>query len=383
MKTSRRALPVALMAASLAGCSWLSSGEPVRPPSPLPEIAGPVQGDVLWTRDLGGEADNGRLQPVREGDRLFVASGNGIIAALDIRNGGVAWQSDVDARITGGVGVGSGLVLAGTAEGRVIALDQSTGAERWRTELSSEVLATPVASGRTVVARTNDGKVVGLAAADGQRLWSFEREVPVLSLRGSASPVISGNSVICGLDGGKLVNLDISSGLPLWEVAVAYPTGRSDLDRVVDIDGDPLVAGDAVFVATYQGYLAAVNLQTGAMGWSTPFSSYSGFAADSSTLFASDDLDHVSAIDPGTGSVRWTQKQLGGRRLSGPVAAGGWVAVGDLEGYVHWLDAATGDIRGRSKVTGSPVVGRLVAYGGTVYALGAEGEVGAVRVPAR
>lgn len=381
MKTPCRAILMAVAAASLAGCSWFGSGKPVRPVSPLPSIANPVQAEALWNRDVGGGASSGRLQPVRQDNRLYVATGDGIVAALDTGNGSIVWRSDVDARISGGVGVGAGLVLAGTAEGRVIALSGETGAERWRTELSSEVLSAPAATQGVVVARTNDGKVVGLSASDGQRLWSFEREVPVLSLRGSASPVVSGSNVICGLDGGKLVNLAVATGQPVWEIAVAYPTGRSDLDRVVDIDGDPLVAGDGVFVATYQGYLAAVNRETGVVGWSIPFSSYSGFAANSDLLFATDEIGHVWAIEPASGSVRWTQKQLSGRRLSGPVAVNGWVAVGDLEGYVHWLDAATGEIRGRSKIVDSPVMGGLVADSRTVYGIGTEGEIGAVRAP--
>ena len=378
-----RAVIVSLLAAWLTACDWFTSGQPVRPVSPLPSIASPVAGGLLWMRDLGGKASSGRLQPVLQGDRLFVAAGSGVIAALDARSGGVAWQSDVNARVTGGVGVGAGLVLAGTAEGRVIALDRDTGVERWRSELTSEVLSAPAASQGVVVARTNDGKIVGLGAGDGQRLWSFEREVPVLSLRGSASPVISGDEVICGLDGGKLVNLQLATGRPLWEIAVAYPTGRSDLDRVVDIDGEPLVAGGGIFVATYQGYLSAVDRATGKIAWSIPFSSYSGFSASSDTLFATDDLDHVWAIEPATGDVRWTQKALSGRRLSGPAAVGSWVAVGDLDGYVHWLDDSTGEVRGRDRIGDSPITGRLVAGGGAVFGAGSEGEIGAVRAPAR
>jgi outer membrane protein assembly factor BamB len=381
MRAFGRIFAVGLLGTCLAACDWFTSGEPVRPVSPLPSIAVPVQGNVLWTRDLGGKASSGRLQPALQGDRIYVASGNGIVAGLDARSGGVAWQSDVDARITGGVGVGAGLVLTGTAEGRVIALDSGTGAERWRSELSSEILSSPAANRGVVVARTNDGKVIGLGAGDGQRLWSFEREVPVLSLRGSASPVIVGDEVICGLDGGKLVNLQLATGRPLWEIAVAYPTGRSDLDRVVDIDGEPLVAGEGIFVATYQGYLSAVSRTTGTVAWSIPFSSYSGLAASADTLFATDDLDHVWAIEPSTGKVRWTQKTLSGRRLSGPAAIGGWVAVGDLEGYVHWLDDATGEIRGRNRIGDSPITGSLVAGSGAVYGIGSEGEIGAVSPP--
>lgn len=372
-----------IASAVLSACSWLAPEKPVQPVSPLEQIASPVQGQVLWSRDIGGEKDYDTLRPALQNGRIVVASEKGIVVSVDAVTGNIAWQQDIDARISGGVGAGMGLALVGTPEGVLVGLDQNTGAERWRQTLTSALLAAPAAGQGIVVARTNDGKIAGLGAADGSPVWTFEREVPVLSLRGESSPVVAGTQVLCGLDVGKVVALDISTGQPDWEATVAYPTGRSDLDRVVDIDGDPLVAGDAVFVTSYQGYMAAINRSTGGAGWSIPFSSYSGLAADSRSLYASDDRGYLWAIEPSTGTVLWTQKALSGRRLSVPVATGGWVAVGDLEGYLHWIEPQSGEIRGRTKATGSAVSQRILGAGDVVYVSDSEGELVAVRAPSR
>jgi len=368
----------------LAGCSWFGSEEPVRPVSPLQDIASPVTAQIAWTKDTGSGSEGLRLVPAWAGGRLFVADKSGVVMALDANGGGTLWSQDTDARVTGGVGAGAGLVLVGTAEGRVIALEQATGAERWRQDVSSEVLAAPAAARDVVVVRTNDGKVVGLGAADGAERWSYEREVPVLSLRGAAAPVIAGDYVICGLDSGKLVSLDLATGRAVWDVTIAFPSGRSDLERVVDIDAEPLVAGDALFVTAFQGGMAGVSLTTGAIGWTHPFSSYTGFSADRRALYASDENGFVWSVEPASGEARWTQKALSGRHLSGTATAGGWVVVGDLEGYVHWLDSETGAIAGRTKVVDSPIVARpLVAADGLVYVLGSEGELAALRPPVK
>ena len=369
--------------AAISGCSWLAPEEPVQPVSPLEQITAPVQGQLLWSRDIGGDTEFDTLRPSLENGRILIASEKGVVASVDAVTGSLAWQQDIDARISGGVGAGMGLALVGTPEGVLVALDQQTGAERWRQSLTSALIAAPAAGQGIVVARTNDGKIVGLSAADGSPVWTFEREVPVLSLRGESSPVVAGTQVLCGLDVGKVVALDISTGRPDWEATVAYPTGRSDLDRVVDIDGDPLVAGDAVFVTSYQGYMTAISRSTGGAGWSIPFSSYTGLAADSRTLYASDDRGYLWAIDPSTGNVLWTQKALSGRRLSMPAATGGWAAVGDLEGYLHWIEPETGEIRGRTRATGSEISQRILASGNVVYVTDIEGELVAVRAPSR
>lgn len=367
--------------ALLAGCNWFSGGKPVQPVSPLPILSNPVNGSVVWRRDTGDGNELERLTAVSWGGRIFAADEDGIVSAYEATSGGALWSADTDTQITGGVGAGDSLVLVGTAEGQVIALDSGSGNERWRHELSSEILAAPAVGNGVVVARTNDGKVMGLSAADGSWLWTFQREVPVLSLRGSATPVVAGDHVICGMDGGRLVSLEMGTGRSSWEVLVAYPTGRSDLSRVVDIDGAPLVLGNSVYVTTFQGHMAAVDLNSGEIQWSIPFSSYNGVGAGANALFATDDKGYLWAVEPSTGETLWTQRALSGRRLSPPTGLQSWVAVGDLEGYVHWVDAATGDIVGRTQAVDSAVRARMPVDADNLLVMGTEGEVASIRAP--
>lgn len=381
----RHAMRLAVLAVAvpmaISACSWLAPEKPARPVAELQNLAAPVQGAILWRKDTGEGEVGTRLQLALDGNRIFAADGSGAVMAIDAGNGSALWRTDLDVKITGGVGVGSGLVLTGTADGELVALDAASGARRWATRVSSEILSVPAAAQGVVVARTNDGKAIGFDAAAGSPLWTYERDVPVLSLRGAASPVIYGSQVVCGLDGGRLVNLDLATGKALWDVSVSYPTGRTDLERVVDIDAAPLVVGDAVFVATFQGSMAALNLATGARGWVRPFSSYNRMAAGPNALYATDEFGHLWAVEPSTGNNIWTQKSLSGRQLSPPAFVGRWVAVGDLEGYLHWIDPATGDIKGRIRVGDEPIQAPLVAAGDVVYVLAADGGLAAVRAP--
>lgn len=377
----RLLVAVWLLPAMLAGCAWFSGGEPVQVVSPLPSLSNPVSGAVVWRRDTGDGSELDRLTAASWGGRIFAADEDGIVSAYEATTGGALWSADTDTRITGGVGAGDGLALVGTAEGQVIALDSGSGNERWRSDLPSEILAAPAVGNGVVVARTNDGKVMGLSAADGSWLWTFQRDVPVLSLRGSATPVIVGNQVICGMDGGRLVSLEIGTGRSTWEVLVAYPTGRSDLSRVVDIDGAPLVLGDSVYVTTFQGHMAAVGLENGEIRWSIPFSSYNGVGAGANALFGTDDRGYLWAIEPSTGETLWTQRALSGRRLSPPTGLQGWVAVGDLEGYVHWVDAASGEIMGRTRAVDSAVRARMPLSANNILVMGTEGEVASIQAP--
>ena len=372
--------PVLLLAIT-SGCGWLAPEKPSRPVAELKDIANPVQAARLWSRDTGKGGEGTQLTPALQGGRLYVADAAGAVMSCEASSGNLIWSADLDTDITGGVGVGAGLVFAGTANGRLVALDAATGAERWSSQLSSEVLSVPVAAQNIVVVRTSDGKIVGLDAVNGGEVWSYEREVPVLSLRGSASPVIVDGQALCGLDGGRLVNLDLMSGQPVWDVAISYPTGRTDLERVVDIDAPPLVVGQSVFVASFQGAMAALDLATGGRGWTRPFSTYTPLAAGPQGLYASDEYGHVWAIMPSTGETLWQQKALSGRLLSAPAVVGRWLVVGDLEGYVHWLDSATGEVVGRTEAADSRIVAQPLVQGDQVFVMASEGELIALRAP--
>ncbi len=373
----------------LAGCStvgdWFSSAE-IDPPAPLQDIAEKVRVETRWRTDVGSGAGDRRLHLVpRYADgRLYVANADGQVMAVDAGSGRTLWSVDLDAPLSGGPGAADGLVVVGTLDAEVIALSAEDGSVRWRSGVSSEVLSTPaVALGRVLV-RTIDGKVQGLDAENGEERWRYEREIPVLTLRGTADPVISGDHALCGMAGGKLVNLDIRTGDVRWEATVTVPRGRSELERLADIDGNPLVVDGLVYVATYQGEVAAIEESSGSVLWRRKFSSYSGMAADGNKVYASDANGFVWALDADNGAARWRQEALKNRQLSDVAVLSDVVVVGDFEGYVHLLFVEDGALVGRTRIGGAPITRGVLVADGELYVMGDGGELAALKlVPVR
>ncbi|MDJ0807874.1 MAG: PQQ-binding-like beta-propeller repeat protein, partial [Gammaproteobacteria bacterium] len=246
-----RAVVLATSFVFLGACSSvtdLMAPADVDPPAELQEITEQVTASTRWQYDTGVGTDEQHLNlvPAYAAERLFVADAAGEVTALDATAGKAIWSVELDVQASGGPGLGEGLVLVGTSDAEVIAMAADTGKEKWRARVSSEVLAAPVAAMGRVIVRTVDGKVIGLDAATGEQKWLYEREIPVLTLRGDSAPVVNDNAVLCGMAGGKLVALDIVTGNLLWEATVSVPTGRSELERLADIDGDPLLSGGVV-----------------------------------------------------------------------------------------------------------------------------------------
>jgi outer membrane protein assembly factor BamB len=378
-----------LLVPLLAGCgtfadptSWLA-GDDVIEPTKLVDLDNRIAPSVAWSRRVGVGTDGHHLslRPALTAERVFVADAEGTVMALDRDSGAVAWALELDTPVSGGPGVGDGLVLLGTSEGEVIALGADEGALRWRSRAPSEVLSVPATFNGVVVAHTVDGKLVGLEATTGEERWRYEREVPVLSLRGLSSPVIVDGVIYLGLAGGKLVALRSDNGGLLWEATITIPGGRSELQRLADIDGDPLVVGGGVFAATYQGEVAAMERRSGRVAWRTSMSVYGTLAADTKNIYAADDEGRVHALDPRSGEIRWTQEALMHRRLSDVVALQETVVVGDFEGYLHWLAAEDGRLLARTRVGSEPITRGLVAADEMLYVYGDGGELAVLRVP--
>ncbi|MBG7600935.1 MAG: outer membrane protein assembly factor BamB [Gammaproteobacteria bacterium] len=379
MKTLVRLI---LLATALftSGCSFFGIEKSAVDVAELVPLAGMQTARVVWNSKLGKGADGKGVKLVAslDGSTLYVAHFDGKVEAVSTSSGASLWKTDLGIQISGGPGVGNGLVISGTTEGEVIALSQSTGSESWRATVSTDIPAVPVSARGIVVIHTNDGKLYGLDAATGGQLWLFHRATPVLSLRGAGTPVIEGNSLYSGLDGGKLVKLDLMSGRPSWETPITYASGRTELDRVVDIDGLLVLGPSLLYVVTYQGDMAAVNKSDGKVKWRTAYSSWQGVISDGRALYASDANGYVAAVNPHNGEILWRQKALSGRRLSPPVMAGNLIAVADLEGYVHWLSPEDGSIVARIEAVSSGVRAPLVAQGSVVYVYADKGELAAV-----
>jgi outer membrane protein assembly factor BamB len=381
----RLALPLLILILS-TGCStiggWFGDSDNSIPPAELKTIAQPVSVQQLWETRIGSGAEKQyiRLTPALADGRLYAASHDGTVAALDALSGQRLWQISTDAPISGGVGLSdNGLVLVGTSEGEVIALRQDNGQEAWRAQASSEVLAPPRADRGIVVVRTIDGKFTGLDARSGEQRWVYTHAMPALSLRGSAPPLVISNLVIAGLDNGKLLVLDLARGLPLTEKTIAAPRGRTEIERLIDIDSEPRAFADTLYLVAYRGNVAAIDMRGGNLVWNREISSYAGLDVDARQVYVSDETDAVLALDRMTGGTFWKQAELTGRQLSAPVATTDSVVVGDFEGYLHWLRKEDGRIVGRIRAASKAIVAPPIAAGDVVFVQGQGGALGAFR----
>lgn len=371
----------------LAGCglnpmSWLSGSDDEKP-ADLVDFDEEVRLRQQWNVKVGkGQGDKyNRLKPAIDGDVIYAASNNGEVVAVNRENGNRVWRANLDYLITGGVSVGGGRVLLGTENSIVVALDASSGTVLWETEVTSEVLTAPATNGEIVVVQAIDGKLTGHDAETGAQLWIYENTVPALTLRGDSSPLILENFVLAAFGNGTVVSIAIDNGTLRWEERVAIPTGTSEIDRMVDIDGDIFVSdAGLLLVPSYQGYLAAIDIVTGQTRWRVQESSSNGASSGFGNIYITDERGHVKAYQTGQEDLVWSNDALDLRNLSGPVSFSNYVAVGDYQGYVHLLSQVDGRFVGRTKVDGKGIRGSMLSRGNTLYVLGNGGNLTALSV---
>lgn len=369
----------------LSGCStmnpmnWFGDDEPDAPKE-LEDLVSEFRVTKLWSATVGDGADDHlvKLVPYVAAGRVYVAEYQGRVMAFDAKTGQQLWRHDTDLTISGGPGVGEGLVLIGTVDAELLALHLETGEEVWRSRLSSEALSVPKAASGVAVVHTQDGKLFAFDASNGEQLWLYDRTTPILTLHGTSSPVIDGDRVIGGFASGKLVALELSSGTVLWEVSISTPSGRTELERMVDIDGDPLLLDGVLYVTSYQGDLAAVSADTGVVYWRRKLSSYMGPGGDWRQLYSVDAQSQVWAIDLRNSSAVWKNDQLLNRRLSPPAVFGDYVVVGDYEGYLHWLAQEDGRLVARNRVGSDPITAVPVVVDDVIYVYGSGGRLQAL-----
>jgi outer membrane protein assembly factor BamB len=386
MQSSPRCCFFALILVLLSGCGakdyvkGLIGGEDnSEPPTPLVEIETIAEIIELWSKDTGKGSTKQflKLTPSLIQGKIFVADARGNLAAFDATNGNTLWENDTDLPITGGPGSSETLTLIGSAEGDVQAYANEGGEFLWQAKVSSEVLAAPQEAYGIVVVRTIDGKIFGLNANDGNRLWIYDRTVPALTLRGTSNPVITGDIVIVGFDGGRISAIELHTGKLIWETSVSLASGRSQLERMVDIDSDPIIIGNNIYVATFQGRLASVDLENGRITWTRDISSYAGLTSDGNNIYITDDQSHVWALDRATGNSLWKQENLYARQATAPATIGDLVVVGDLEGYLHWMNKSNGQFVARTQISKNAILAPPVAVEDIVYAYSSDGTLGA------
>ncbi|HKA41197.1 MAG TPA: outer membrane protein assembly factor BamB [Burkholderiales bacterium] len=327
---------------------------PAQPPAELVTIQPTATPKVLW-QGSAGTSEKNIFFPATSGNIVYAANAAGQVTGFDATKGGAVGRMEAGQRISGAVGTGGGLVFVGTPKGEVLALDLQ-GKLSWKATLTSEVLAPPVTADGVVAVRSGDGRIYGLSIADGKRRWVYQRPTQVpLTVRTHTGLVVHRGEIFAGFPGGRLVALSVSNGDVAWEGVVAIPRGATELERVADITSLPATDGQRVCAVAFQGRVACFDLAKGTMLWSRDASSVSGLALDARYVYVTDDKSAVQAFDKASGASIWKQDKMGGRRVSGPLAFGRYVVVGDFQGYVHLLSREDGSFAARIATDGSAI----------------------------
>lgn len=387
-----RVLALVACVALLAGCStvkgWFGGdGEKAKAkraaePAELVEFAPSATVSRLWSASAGkGEDQVGARQgPVVADGRVYAAAVKGGVRAFDLQTGAQVWRYESDLRLSGGPGAGDGLVVVGSLDGEVVALDAATGAERWQAKVPNEVIAAPVIGQGMVFVRSNDGRLTAFDAGSGERRWFWVRELPSLTVRGNDGPVLGPGFVFVGNDDGTVAALSLADGRQMWDIPVAQPDGRTELDRMADIDGTPVLDGTVLYASSYRLSTLAIDAPSGRPIWASDRggSSRPGLSIDK--VLVTDRNGTVWGLDRSSGSPAWEQSALARRNLGNVAVHGDYAVVGDFEGYLHWLRLDNGEFAARERAGRAPVKGALVVADGILVVQNVKGDLTAWRV---
>jgi outer membrane protein assembly factor BamB len=381
-----RALPfiaAALIAVvALSGCSSVKhlfggrSKDKAGEPAKLVEFTPTVTVRQLWTAQIGkGEKNLGLGQhPVIVNGVVYAAAVDGGVTALDLTSGKTLWHYDSKSRLSGGPGAGDGLVVVGGLKGEVIALDAGTGQEKWTAKVNNEVISAPAIGGGMVFVRGNDGRVTAFDANTGERRWFYSADVPPLTVRGNGGITLGPGLLFVPGDDGSVVALGMADGSERWRVAVAEPEGRSELERMADVDGDVVLEGTVLFATSYKNHTVAIDGPRGQVLWDSEHGGPRGLGVSNSAVVVTDRNGNVIGLDKNTGGSLWQQSGLLNRNVTAPTVQGDYVVVGDYEGVVHWIRLIDGAFAARSKA-GKAVTGKPVESDGIVVVQSVDGKL--------
>ncbi len=377
---------VLVLLTSLSGCSWFGDDDENEiQPAKLESFDEEVRIKRVWSKSVGGSGQKfwNSLRPSASNEIVFAANHDGRVTALSISDGSKRWSTDLEVGISGGVGYGGGLVMLGTIEGQVFALDERDGDVVWTAQMPTEVLTSPQGNKQVVVVQTIDDKIYALDSETGEEIWRHDGDAPILSVRGSSSALVTDSMVVAGFDSGKLIAFNPKNGSLIWETRVALPKGQTELQRMVDIDGNPVLVNDVIYVVSYQGRLGAITRGTGRNLWFQDSSSHHSPAYGQTQVYVTEADDVVQAFAAGSGRPVWQNEGLFLRRLTAPTVLGDHVAVGDGEGYVHFLDSLDGRFVGRVKVDGSGVGSTMLNRSDRLIVQANDGSIGVYRIDPR
>ena len=373
------ALALAALLAS-TGCTtikgWFVDDDP-EAPAELVDFEPAIDVRRNWKTSVGSGVDRAgrQLKPVYATGTVFGADYKGRLAAIASETGDVRWQVKTDLSFSGGPAVDGDLLVIGTMDGEVLAFDAGSGAERWRSRVSSEVLARPAIADGQVFVRSIDGRVFAFDAGDGERNWVYDHEVPLLTLRGNADPIARGGALFVGYDGGQVVALRQTDGGVLWEQTVVSPEGRTELERLADVDGQMVLVASDLIVPTYKSRLASLAASSGQLLWFEDIASATGVSVDRTNLAISDTDGTLWLLDRRNGSTLWQHDQLARRGLTRPTFYRDLIVVGDREGYLHWYRVDDGRLVARTDLGGGGFAAAPVTIGNTLLALTRDGDL--------
>ncbi len=371
-----------LISVTLTSCGLFSGDDDDEgAPAELVKYERTLRIKKVWSRKLGDSAEHLRLAlgAASDGTTIFAAAHDGRVSAFSASDGDRQWLKKTKLPLSAGPALGADIIVLGSSNGDVIALNQADGQERWRTTVSSEVLAAPAVTANSVLVRTVDGKLVALDIADGAEAWFVQQSVPRLSVRGTGEPVVAGNVAVCGFDNGKLAAYNLDDGSLLWDVLLSPPSGRTEVDRLSDLNASIRIVGNDIYVAGYQGVLAVLAIESGQVMWTRDISSHSGVGVDLNNLYVSRDNSGLIAMTRAAGRELWRQESLLNRDISGPTPFGGSVVVGDFEGYLHWFNAATGVLQDRVRAGGERIMTAPLVVNEMLYVVTDGGKLFAFR----
>jgi outer membrane protein assembly factor BamB len=384
-RSSLRLLATTVLAVSLlTGCTTVKNlfdgrgKDTSKDPTPLVQIATTASVSQLWSASVGkGDERKGVAQrPVIVDGRVYAAAVEGGVSAFDLRSGQSLWRYPSELALTGGPGAGDGLVVAGSLEGDVIALDAATGAEKWKSKVANEVLVAPAVGGGMVFVRSNDGRVTAFDAGTGERRWFHSATVPALTVRGNGGITVGPGIIFVGNDDGSLTALTMTDGSVVWTTPVAQPEGRSELERMADVDGPAVLENTTLFATSYKNHTVAIDGPSGQLMWDRENGGPRGLGVSNSAVVVTDVAGKVWGLDKNTGGSLWQQDGLAWRSTSAPVVQGDYAVVGDFEGVVHWLRLNDGAFAARSSL-GSAIAGQPAVADGILVVQTTAGQLAA------
>jgi len=374
---------------TLAGCStvkgWFGSktnDKKAAEPAELTEFTPSATVSKLWSASAGkGEGYLGARQgPAVLDGRVYAAAVEGGVRAFDLQTGASIWKFDSDLDLSGGPGAGDGLVVVGGLKGDVIALDAATGAQKWTAKVPNEVIAAPAVGQGMVLVRSNDGRVTAFDEASGERRWFWEHELPTLTVRGSDAPTLAPGIAFVGNDDGTVSALSLTDGREAWTQPVAQPDGRTELDRMADVDGSPALDGTTLYATSYKKQTMAIEGPSGRPLWAHDSGGATRVGVASDRIVVSDPDGTVWALDKNGGSALWSQPVLARRNLTSAVVQGDYAVVGDFDGYLHWFRLDTGELAARARPSHDALRADPIVVDGILIAEDTGGELNAYRI---